>query len=97
MDTLQRIDQLSEERSRLYRLGLGERRNDPEVRERISEITLELDKLWELRRRERVGRPEGIDRVVEEAYARIYGDDYLHNAPLAPEAEEAREDVALVA
>jgi hypothetical protein len=89
MNTLQQIDRLSEERSRLYRQALGERRKDPEVKQRIADITAELDLLWDVRRQERVGKLEGIDLLVEQSYSRIYGDKYRDVvAPVAVEAEQ---------
>ena len=96
MTTMERIDQLSEERSRLYRSANSSRRRAPALKERIAKITGELDQLWELRRRERVGHLDGIDLLVERTYARTYGEDYLNT--VAPAAVEEEQDaVALVA
>lgn len=96
MTTMERIDRLSDERSRLYRSAVSSRRGAPNLKERIAKITGELDQLWELRRRERIGRLDGIDLLVESAYARIYGDDYRD--AIAPAAvEEAPDAMALVA
>ncbi len=94
--TIQRIDQLSDKRSRLYRLALDSRRGDRELTLHIKEITAELDQLWDLRRRERVGQLDGIDLLVERSYAKVYGDDYRDAvAPVA--VEEEGQAVALVA
>ena len=96
MTTIERIDKLSNERSRLYRIALASRRGDMELKQRVAKITGELDQLWDLRRRERVGRLDGIDLLVERSYAQIYGDDYRD--VVAPAAvEEEGQQIALVA
>ena len=96
MTTIERIDKLSNERSRLYRIALESRRGDVEIKQRVAKITGELDQLWDLRRRERVGRLDGIDLLVERSYAQIYGDDYRD--AVAPAAvEEEGQQIALVA
>ena len=96
MTTKERIDQLSEERSRLYRFAPASRRRDTELKQRVAEITDELNPLWDLRRRERIGRLDGIDLLVERSYARVYGDDYRD--VVAPAAvEEEGQQIALVA
>lgn len=74
--TMERINQLSQERSLLIRQLSNGRRGDPALTERLHEVERELARLWEVRRRERAGRREGIDLVVEQAYRRIYGEDY---------------------
>ena len=94
--TIDRIDQLSDQRSRLYRLALDSRRGDDELKEHIRDITAELDQLWDLRRRERVGKLDGIDLLVERSYVQAYGKDYRD--AVAPAAvEEDGQAVALVA
>jgi hypothetical protein len=94
--TIQSIDQLSIERSRLYRIALDPRRGDEEVKQHIKDLTAELDQLWDLRRRERVGQLDGIDLLVDKSYAEIYGDNYRD--AVAPAAvEEEGQAVALVA
>ena len=96
MTTIERIDKLSNERSRLYRIALESRRGDMELKQRVAKITGELDQLWDLRRRERVGRLDGIDLLVERSYARIYGDDFRD--VVAPAAvEDEGQQIALVA
>ena len=87
MKTLERIDELTNERSHLYRLV--------EVKRRISEISDELNELWDLRRRERVGKLEGIDLLVEQSYARIYGPDY--QTSVTPVTVEDENTVAVAA
>ncbi len=76
MTTIQRINQLSAERSQLYGLAARERRGDPTVRGRTEQIGREIEALWSERRRQRVGRPEGIDRLIDRAYERVYGQGY---------------------
>jgi hypothetical protein len=76
MTTMERINRLTEERARLYRLATNGRRGDPAARERIDEITRTLDELWAQRRQERIGRREGIDRLVDRVYEEIYGERY---------------------
>ena len=96
MTTLERINQLSNERARLYQIALDARRGDKELKQRVAKITGELDQLWDLRRRERAGQLDGIDLLVERSYAQIYGDDYRN--VVAPAAvEEEGQQIALVA
>ncbi len=96
MTTIERIDQLSNERSRLYRIALDSRRGDVELKQRVAKITGELDQLWDLRRRERVGQLDGIDLLVERSYVKTYGEDYRD--AVAPAAvEEEGQQIALVA
>ncbi len=96
MTTIDRIDQLSSERSRLYGIALNARRGDQELTQHIHEITTELDQLWDLRRRERVGQLDGIDLLVEKSYAEVYGKDY-RDVVAPPAVEEEGAAVALVA
>ncbi len=94
--TIERIDKLSDERRRLYRIAGESKRAKGELKERVAQVTAELDQLWEIRRSERIGRPDGIDLLVERSYKQIYGDDYRD--ALAPVAVgDARDQVALVA
>ena len=96
MTTIERIDQLSKERSRLFSTAVDSRRGNQESTQRTKEIMAELDQLWDLRRRERVGKLDGIDLRVERSYAKVYGDNYRD--AVAPTAvEEAQETIALVA
>ena len=90
MTTMQRINELSAERSQLYRLADRYRRNDTAVRNRTQEIDHEIDALWAERRRERAGRHEGIDLYIDRAYQRIYGRDY--DNVVAPQGVDAIEN-----
>ncbi len=76
MKTLERINQLSAERTRLYAAASNGRRKDAAVLQRIHEISAEMGSLWEARRRERAGKVEGIDRVIDAMYASTYGRGY---------------------
>lgn len=84
----QRINQLSEERARLYRLAANGRRADPEVMQRIAQTSLELEGLWELRRKERAGRLDGIDLVIDHVYRRTYGPGYEESVRPTPVVED---------
>jgi hypothetical protein len=90
MTTMERIDKLSSERSRLYRSTHTSRRDAPKLKQRIAKITGELDQLWELRRRERIGRLDGIDLIVDQAYTHTYGKGYRD--AVAPAAVEEEQD-----
>ena len=94
--TIQRIDQLSDERSRLYRFVPDARKDKDDLKQHIREITSELDQLWDLRRRERVGQLDGIDLLIERSYAQIYGEDFRDVVSPAAVEEESK-PVALVA
>ncbi len=94
--TIQRIDQLSQERSRLYGIALDSQRGDRELTRRVKEIAAELDQLWDMRRRERAGKLDGLDLLVDQAYASIYGEDYA-DAVAPPAVEEEGVAMALVA
>ncbi len=91
-DIAERMNQLSEERSELYRQRGNGRRGDANVLRRIREVGRELDGLWDERRRERIGRLEGIDLLVDRAYARAYGENY--DDAVAPPRVAASEDAA---
>ena len=94
--TIQQIDRLSKERSRLYGMALDSHLGDREVTQRIDEISSDLDQLWDLRRRERVGKLDGIDLVVERSYVQAYGENYRDSVAPAL-VEEEGQAVALVA
>ena len=96
MTTVERIDQLSSDRSRLYRVALDSRRGDRELTQHIKEVTAELDQLWDLRRRERIGKLDGIDLLVERSYVQAYGKDY-RDVVAPPAVKEEGQTVALVA
>jgi hypothetical protein len=74
--TIQRINELSAERGRLFSQAGNGRRGDPAVMLRIKEIGQEMDRLWAVRRAELTSRREGIDAVVDQAYQAAYGPDY---------------------
>lgn len=96
-DIAERMNQLSEERSELYRQRSNGRRGDANVLRRIREVGRELDGLWDERRRERVGRLEGIDLLVDRAYARAYGEDYDDAVAPPRDAASEREAASLAA
>lgn len=88
--TLDRINQLSAERSTLYRQATNGRSGDPTVRRRVQEINAQTEALWERRRVERAGRLEGIDQLIDREYQRLYGRDYEDAvAPVRVEEDEA--------
>ena len=94
--TMGRINQLAEERSRLYRQASNGRRADPTLRQRLLEINRELDALWDQRRQERTGRREGIDLLVDQEYERLYGHDY-EDAIKPLHVDDAEEETAVLA
>ena len=96
-DITKRINQLSAERSELYRQRDNGRRHDANVLRRIQEISGELDGLWDERRRERVGRLDGIDLLVDRVYARAYGEDYDDAVAPPRDAASEREAATLAA
>jgi len=93
--TIECINELTAERSRLYRLASNGGRT-PDVMAKIHALTAELEHLWELRRQERAGRVEGIDALIEGQYARIYGRDY-EEILAPPTVGEPEDDKLLVA
>ncbi len=96
-DIATRINQLSAERSDLYRQRGNGRRRDANVLRRIQEVGRKLDGLWDERRRERIGRLEGIDLIVDRAYAQAYGEDYDDAVAPPRDAASEREAVTLAA
>ena len=96
VDTAQRINELSTERSNLFRQAANGRRGDPAVRQRIALVSDELERLWDLRRQERAGRLEGIDRLIDSAYQRVYGADYEDavSPPLLDDGEAVSDALA---
>ena len=96
-DIAERMNQLSEERSELYRQRGNGSRGDVNVLRRIREVGRELDGLWDERRRERIGRLEGIDLLVDRAYARAYGEDYDDAVAPPRDAASEREAASLAA
>lgn len=96
-DVAERMNQLSEERSELYRQRANGSRGDANVLRRIREVGSELDGLWDERRRERIGRLEGIDLLVDRAYTRAYGENYDDAVAPPRDAASERETVTLAA
>ncbi len=93
MTNLEHINQLTQERSRLYRLQDGPRRN-PAFRSLIAKISGELEALWNRRRQERAGRREGIDLLIERSYERAYGPGF--DDAVSPVTVESDDDVGTV-
>jgi len=96
---MERINELSAERGRLYRLAGNGRRGEVDVLRRIKELSQEIDRLWEQRRVERAGRRDGIDLLVDRSYQDAYGRGYeeaVFPTPVA-EPEDAREPARLAA
>jgi len=92
--TIDRINQLSAERSRLYGEASNGHRGDPEVIARLHILDGELQRLWNVRRQERAGRIEGIDLLVESMYRERYGKNY--EEVLSPSTVGEPEDRRLV-
>jgi hypothetical protein len=93
-NTMDRINQLSTERTKLF-VSAG-RRSDPALLERIHQIEGELASLWEARRQERAGRRDGIDLFIDRAYEHTYGRGYEEVVSPTAVAEE-KDAVALAA
>ena len=93
--TIERINELTAERSKLYRLASNGGRT-PGVMAQIHAISAELERLWELRRQERAGRVEGIDAFIDGQYASIYGRNYeeVMAPPTVGEPEDDKLPVA---
>jgi hypothetical protein len=92
--TIQRINELTEERLALYRQASNGKRGDREVRGRIAAISAELERLWNARRQERAVERDPIDRLVDASYASAYGHDF--EEALAPSTVGDPEDARLV-
>jgi hypothetical protein len=97
--TMERINELSAERGRLYGQAGNGRRGDVAVLQRIRELSEEIDRLWAQRRTERAGQREGIDLLVERAYQDAYGRTYEETVFPTPVAEpdDARAPARLAA
>ena len=90
-DVSDQIDQLSAERSILYRETANGRHGDRQAIARIQDISRTLEALWAQRRQQRAGRLDGIELVVDRAYARVYGERYDHSeGPLSESARTAK-------
>ncbi len=99
LGTMERINELSVERGRLYRQAGNGRRGDAEVLRRIKQLSDEIDRLWAERRIELAGRREGIDLLVDHVYQETYGRGYeevVFPTPVA-EPEDARKPARLAA
>ena len=94
--TMSRINRLTEKRAKLYSAASSGRKSGAAVREQINRISAELEQLWELRRRERVGRLDGIDLLIDQSYAQIYGTRF-EDVVAPPTVNDTEQDVALVA
>jgi hypothetical protein len=97
--TIDRINELSAERARLFRQAVNGRRGDADVLRRVKEVSEEIDRLEELRRAELAGRRQGIDLLVDSVYQHAYGRDYeetVFPTPVA-EPEAGREPARLAA
>jgi hypothetical protein len=89
-NTIDRINQLTEERLALYRQASNGLRGNAEVRARIAAISAELERLWDQRRQERAGHRDGIDLFVDAVYRSTYGRDYEES--IAPSTVGEPED-----
>ena len=69
--TMERINQLSAERSRWYAQATNGHRRES-VR-RVREVSQELEVLWDRRREELAGHRDVIELLVDRAYERVYG------------------------
>ena len=98
MTTEERINELSTERAKLYRLASNGRRGDEEIHLRIRELSSQIESLWEQRRQERAGTKEGIDLIIQRAYERTYGRGFEDAvAPRRVTVEEEEEEAAVQA
>ena len=97
MTTIDRINQLSSERTTLYAQASNGRRGNKTILRRIHEIDAELRPLWERRRQEKAHRRDGIDLLVDRAYAKVYGRDFENAVSPLPVSEPSDERVAAAA
>lgn len=94
--TINRINLLASERTRLYQRAGGGGRTDARSVARIQQVSRELETLWDQRRRERTGRLEGVDLIVHRAYEQAYGRRY-EDAISPPTVAESEDDAVEVA
>ena len=85
--TIERINQLSAERARLYLEATNGHRGDPNVLARVHELDAELQRLWDVRRQEKARRRDVIDVLIDRAYAQAYGRRY-EDAVVPPKVAE---------
>lgn len=74
--TINRINELSSERTRLYLQAGSRGRVIARSVARIQRVSRELEALWDQRRRERAGCLDGVDLIVHRAYEQAYGRHY---------------------
>ncbi len=91
MTTIDRINQLSAERAKLYAQVANGRRGDSAILQRVHEIDAELQSLWDRRRQEKAVRREGIDLLVDRAYEQVYGRGF-EDAVAPPRVAESADD-----
>ncbi|MEX2159701.1 MAG: hypothetical protein WEB04_09900 [Dehalococcoidia bacterium] len=92
--TMDRINQLSAERSRLYALATNGQRGES-VR-RVREVSQELEVLWDRRRGELAGHRDAIELLVDRAYERVYGAGF-DDVVMPPRVDEPEEEVSVAA
>jgi hypothetical protein len=91
--TIDRINQLSAERGRLYLQATNGHRGDPDVLARVHALDAELKRLWDIRRQEKAVQRDVIDRLVDRAYAQTYGRGY-EDAVSPPKVAETADQAA---
>jgi hypothetical protein len=89
MNTMDRINELSVERAKLYRQASNGGRGNRDALARIKTIGAEIDALWEQRRVDRIGKREGIDLVIDRVYEHTYGKGYEDAAAAVAVAESS--------
>jgi hypothetical protein len=94
INTMERINQLSAERAKLYRQASNGGRGRRDLMARAKEIGAEIDALWEQRRVDRIGQREGIDLVIDRVYEHTYGKGYEDAAAPAAVSEVDEESPA---
>ncbi len=92
--TMDRINQLSAERSKLYALAANGRRG--ESGPRIREVGQELEVLWDRRRKELAGYRDAIELLVDRAYERVYGSGF-DDVARPPRVDGPEEEVSVAA
>lgn len=92
--TIDRINQLSAERSTLYALTANGHRGEPVWR--IREVSQELEVLWDRRREELAGHRDAIELLVDRAYERVYGSGF-DDVVMPPRVREPEGEVSVAA
>ncbi len=67
--TVDRINDLAQERGRLYQEA-GHRLLEDDELQRLLDLDRQLTELWQLRRKELVGRRDYLTAMIEESYRR---------------------------